>query len=145
VYSSPVDPYQYQQQSYNQYQTQYNYNQNAMMDQGHYQPPNPYQPQQYVHVEHQQYPVQQSYITTPLPQEAEMWSISQNKASYVVSINETRCRALKFWDQLGCTKLHFLIVAFCFCFCAGKTNSNSVLSLAVTLIHSIIDARCATP
>jgi hypothetical protein len=139
VYSSPVDPYQYQQQSYNQYQTQYNYNQNQMLDQGHYQPPIPYQPQQqYVHVEHQQYPQQQSYITTPAPHEGEMWSISQNKASYVVSISETKAARTSFWDQLCCKKFPHRCI---FIFCAGKLIQGKVV-ISFTLNHSISDAWC---
>lgn len=97
---SPGDNYQYQNQNY-QYQTQYNYNQ-SLMDQGgsqsyqnlyHQQPtyvqPEPihHQQQQYQHQQPQQQMLQVPQTPTPAAQ-GEVWNISQNKASYVVSTSD---------------------------------------------------------
>lgn len=86
----PVDSYQSYQQSY-QYQPQYNYNQ-PLMDQGGSQYHNYTPQQQQQHVEYQDYYHQQPqpvFIPPPpqQPEVAETWNISQNKASYVVSIS----------------------------------------------------------
>lgn len=85
MYSSPGDSYQIQQQNVH-YQTQYNYNQ-SLMDQGGSQYQNVYQQQQqtFSYVEHQ--PQAQSFQPSQTTvDEGESWNISQNKASYVVSI-----------------------------------------------------------
>lgn len=80
----PVDPYHYQQQSYQQYQMPYNNEYQA--DQGSYQSQYqaPYQQPapQFLHAE----PQYQQQVYNPPPAEAEVWNISQNKVSYVVSI-----------------------------------------------------------
>jgi hypothetical protein len=97
----PVDSYHFQQQPPQQnyqYQTQYDYNQPTMeygSQQFHnsYQQPQMYQ-QSYGHFEPpQQYQHQQLQQHSQPPQsfntgEGETWNISQNKASYVVSISK---------------------------------------------------------
>lgn len=115
MYSTPNDSNQYQQQNY-QYQTQYNYNQ-PLMDQGGSQFQAPYQnypQQQPQQVEYQDYyappqSVQQNFA--PAPVEADSWNISQNKASYVVSIPPRGTDGYRDHESLDLSFVAFLM--FC--------------------------------
>ena len=77
MYLPPVD----QQQNYQQYQLPYNHDQGTQ----NYQVPYQQTTTQYVQPE----PQYQQQTFNPPTAEAEVWNISQNKASYVVSIDES--------------------------------------------------------
>lgn len=89
LYLPPAEPYQYPEPQQPTLDSQFNFNQPFMEPQGGSQYQNPYhkqseppQPQQYPYVEPQ--PPQQ--FAAPQNPQGEVWNISQNKASYVVSI-----------------------------------------------------------
>lgn len=79
---NPVESYQHQQQSYQQYQAPYNYNQPQIEQAAQYHVPYQQPIQHYVQPESNY----QQQAFNPPTAEQEVWNISQNKASYVVSI-----------------------------------------------------------